>query len=444
MLVPPFDFINSRQNFWHDYHWLIQLVMYQIYKNYGYLELICFYSTIFSLTCLTLFKIALNITKEQSQSILIALVASFASCYLLKDVSSVRPQLISFLMISYTCYLLLKPALKLEGLILFLLAIILVNVHVYWIFIPFLYFCYRVIPTLTNYQTKDLVLKNLLILCLISLAGFISPYGIFTNGENFNDYFQNYSLILEYLQTDAFLKKFITEFLGGFQGWEPTSYICFAYLICLVRFVDKKSLSRDLGIHLAGAISLYLLFESVKFSSIFAILALVSWIKILPPISYRPNQKLLVILLISFNLSLTLGVLNRLQSKEKVADDIALFTPSLACSQLASLDLPRKKFQILTEFTYGGWCYWSLFEKGITNFQVTTDGRTQGVPIADYRTSYQIYGVREGWNKSIAEWNPDFILASREVPLAHVLPFFQAEWKNIYIDSGFAMYAKAN
>ncbi len=440
MLIPPFDFINSRQEYWHDYHWLIQIVMYQIYKHYSYLELICFYSVIFSLTCLIIFKIALRIARERKLSIIYPLIGTLAASYLLKDVSSVRPQLISFLFIAITANLLLQPARKFEGLILFFLAVILVNIHVYWIFIPFLYFCYRIIPNLLKKKPKEIIANNLFTLLLILLAGFISPYGIFSPSQSFADYFRNYYLIIEYLQTDVYLKKLITEFLGAFRAWSPTTFICIAYLICLARFLNKEEIFRNLGLHFAGAISFYLVLESVKFSSIFAILALVSWISIIPKVNFLSNQKLFIPILLALNLSLTVGVISRLQSKEKIALDIELFTPMVACSKLATLNLPPKKYQVLTEFTHGGWCYWAIFSQGVNNFQVTTDGRTQGVPIEDYKKSTQIYTVKEGWNKTIIDWNPDFILASRETSLAHVMPFFKTEWSNLTIDRSFAMY----
>ena len=149
--VPNIDFINSTQGRWQDYHWLAQIFLAGAYKIYGFIGiqiLISFLTTIiFLVASRFIFDCSKKFSTDSSEdnkliySGLILLLLSLG----LNDFIQMRPQVLSFLFLIITFWQLICKKSKYELLTVFILTTILVNCHVYWILLPFLWFMFSVI-----------------------------------------------------------------------------------------------------------------------------------------------------------------------------------------------------------------------------------------------------------------------------------------------------------
>ena len=82
--LPSFDFINSFNPIWHDYHWLGQIVLFYIYDKIGYTGLHIVFAIFMALVCLSVLSIYSKCIKGNSN--IIALLCLLSSFYLIYDV----------------------------------------------------------------------------------------------------------------------------------------------------------------------------------------------------------------------------------------------------------------------------------------------------------------------------------------------------------------------
>ena len=447
-LVPQTDFINSFQEYWHDYHWLGQIILYKIYESFDYLGLQLFFLIVIFLLYVNIVDI-LHTKIKLTNKFQLCLLLLFPTAYLINDVSSVRPQILAVLVLSYVIKQLFNKPSKADLPICFLAAIVLVNIHVYWVFVPFIWLCYRCLPTLISKDTKHSRTAWYGLIPLV-LAGLVSPYGILRYSITDPQIVSNYALILEYMFTPDFLKGYITEFLSPLRTFGINAILLLGFLVVLARSNIWQLKSEKFGIHLAGAITLFLACSSVKFSAIFVLLALPSIVTI---VNQSENQTaletklnhsavsllLLVIAVFSVYKFFTAPLLN-----QSFDEQIQTYRPLAACKKIASLKANptvHKHIRVATDFNNGGWCRWILWQADKkTDYQVTTDGRTQWVKPDHFRDGMNLYRVKEGWIKTLEKWQPDFILVARENALGHVLPFMTQEWRNVYAGQNFSVY----
>ncbi|RMG40689.1 MAG: hypothetical protein D6719_10240, partial [Candidatus Dadabacteria bacterium] len=189
--LPTEDVVNTFNKFWHDYHWLGQIVLYKIFTLAGYDGL----RIALALVMAALSKVLLDIiyiSMERQQSVLLAMVFYLASITLINAVTSIRIQMLAVLIIALTLRRLIQKPTASELPWLFFLSALLVNIHVYWVLIPMLWFFYRCVPRLAGERNLSpaYVWGGAL---LLGLAGLISPYGIVNIGYHPPFIFMNYA-----------------------------------------------------------------------------------------------------------------------------------------------------------------------------------------------------------------------------------------------------------
>ncbi|MEZ4752999.1 MAG: hypothetical protein R3A13_01650 [Bdellovibrionota bacterium] len=447
--LPNFDFINTFNPVWHDYHWLGQIVLYRIYDAVGYTGLHIIFALFMCLVCLSLVSIYNKCSRSDSS--IFALLTLLPAFYLVYDVASVRPQVISIFLIALALNRLLKKPKTTEIFYLLVIAIALVNIHVYWVFIPFLWFAFRCLPRFFNRRQAPSAIYAWFGLFVLSFAGLASPYGIYHQDPSLSNILMNYSLIWDYLNTPNYLQKTIIEFQSPMRAIGIVPLIMFLWLILVARYFTVKRFLATIELWFIGIISFILCLKAVKFIGIFAVLGLPLGIKA------AKRSKLLIRLgkLATLNkftpvvvgAFLILIAYRSYPYTNKISYSLIKALPFDACNSLAKANLQategRNHVRVLTHFNYGGWCRWIVYQKNINlDYRVTTDGRTQGVPASQYTKSFDIYNLQEGWDKTLDEWSPDAILASREHSLAHLLYKLPQNWKLIHQDKSFAVFIK--
>ena len=435
--VPDHDPINSLSPFWHNYHWLAQLLLIFAYESGGYLYL----KVLLGLVAAYLFKIILDICVikiGRKKPILLLLVFFLGATLLVSFVTSIRPQIFSLLIIALVLRRLIQPITNWEIPYIFLLTVIGANIHVYWCFIPILWVLYRLVPQLIRRKVPSS--SALLTTILLSLCGFLTPYG-----------WRSYELLWEYLNIDPFLRSTIHEFRPslGLGGYTP-ALILLCIAVAVRTFRTRYALARasDFGAILLG---FALALKSIKFISLFSIFSIpflirpagVALRKYAPSL-FREELALTKILLIGlFGVSLYSTIVP-IPTAQEIEKPLRWRYPVDACEKLAELKLTkqpeRDHVRILTHFDHGGWCRWAIFQKDPTlDYRVTTDGRTQYVPIEYYRWSFSLFELEKGWQRTLKSWAPDAIVVGLNSALAQGLELYP-EWDKVYSDKNFAIF----
>lgn len=445
--LPDYDFINTFRDSWHDYHWLGQLLFYRVYIFGGYQFLHLFLC--FIIFCLLMVLVS-SIRKQVSREAVVPLIL-IPSAILLYDISSVRPQMIALLGIAAAHYLLLQKGTR-SVFALFLIAVILANIHVYWVFIPLLWFLYCCIPRgMGNYEITPLQCWGGLF--LLSGAALLSPYGLFQSHLTLQTVLSNYALLWDYLYMPDYLRRVISELKSPLSGVGLVSELFLFSLLFLGRYIRKSDFQKHPGMILAALIGAILTFRAVKFLGVFVIFAAPYFAKLVDRVcaesNYQKNlAKVSSVVLFAGLLWVGYVLVPAMREPDRVQTMINRSLPIKACSTIADYKPPvsagRKHSRLLTHFNYGGWCRWVIFQKNPQlNIQVTTDGRTQGFGSEIFKKSFDLYNLKEGWQQTLQEWNPDMILAAREHSLSHFLFLPISGWQNIYRDNDFAVFVKA-
>lgn len=446
--LPSFDFINSFNPIWHDYHWLGQLLMYFIYSKTGYLGLHFCFTALMVLIFLTFLSIHNKITyKKNNFQALLCLLPAF---YLVYDVASVRPQMISIFFIAVALRILIERPKIQEILFLLVLSVLLANIHVYWIFIPFLWFSFRCLPRVLNRAYAPKAIYAWGGFFTLSLAGLASPYGIYHSNPTLANILMNYSLIWDYLNTPSYLQKIIIEFQSPMRAFGIVPCILLLWLILVTRAFSYKRMLAKFEFWFIGVVGFLLCFKAVKFIGIFAVFGLpVSIIAINNSSLIKKLSKSFLEKLLPLALSFIIAFIAIFSYpyKNKINNSLISFLPFDACNTLSKTKLQpissRDHIRLLTHFNYGGWCRWIIYQQNPNlDIRVTTDGRTQGVPPDQFIKSFELYDLKEDWDKTLEQWNPDAILAAREHPLSHLLFKLPDRWKPIHQDGTFAVFTK--
>lgn len=435
--LPTFDPINTFNTSWLDYHWLGQILFYGIYKIAGFSGLrFCF-----GLLMAYIFKILLDIvclSTFKTKSPILLLLLSIFSVALLYSISSIRPQMLALCILALCMRRLIQEPTAWEKYFIFVLTVVLVNIHVYWIFIPFLWFALRTFKPLLH---KNYDLANLKFFIVLLACGLLSPYSI-----------QNYWLIWDYAHTSAYMNNAIAEFRSSLsaQGNIPALFIFSLILIfCTLRPKRFWAQSSQLLLTLS---SLFLAYRSVKFISIFLIFSLPYFTRslslflkrLLPTLYFKEIREIKLALYIIIAASLVVAVRFNPIS---LNNDHLLYEmyPIKACSQIANElknNHDKNQFRVLTHFNDGGWCRWSIYQEAQElDARVTTDGRTQSVPEQQFKDSFDLYALKENWQDTLNKWAPDAIVSQNDRALAQALKLMP-NWKQIYNDQDFSAWIK--
>ena len=203
--VPRTDFINVFRAEWHDYHWFAQLLMYKLYLEgswealHGGLALVAVLS-LFTVLALSR-RIALGCDEV---SVVLGLLWCWTQLF---NISTVRPQMILLFFVPLSLLVLLSAkTFWWQLLLLFFLSVLGANIHVYWIFIPFLWSMVRCLPRLFGGDTRG-PLQTWGGLFLLMSAGLFSPYGLLQKDLSGISPILNYAVVWDYMFTPDFLKK---------------------------------------------------------------------------------------------------------------------------------------------------------------------------------------------------------------------------------------------
>jgi hypothetical protein len=430
--VPNQDPINSFRNNWHDYHWLAQLIFYLIYKIGGYKLLYCSFGLLCGYLAKVLTDICIIVRKNYEDLAITTIIVIFA-LITIEQIASLRPQVLALTIISMTLRRLVSPKKNHEIWYIFVFTVVLANIHVYWIFPPILWIIYR-------YNNSFSFISSIV---LLLIAPLISPYGLFNlNGKNLSDFIQNYIIVLDYLNTPKSFASGIAEFRSTFSASGIPRISLLLGLIIFSRTISV-ALAKKITDHVATFIlGLIFAYKSLKFSGLYGI-TLIPFLATILKINFI-NIKLLYplpIFLIFYSFY-------RIPSEENLINQIEQNRPVVACKKLAEINFKKGLTQnkrILTYFDEGGWCMWSLLQLNKHNhFRVTSDGRTQGISEDLAKKSLGIFWLEDGWNKTLLEWQPDAVIASRKHPLTKVLFMLPNMWKLNYRDSNFALFTRVS
>ncbi len=444
--VPSEDLINAFNPTWVDYHWLAQIGMSLVYAEWGFNGL----RLALGLLMACLAKVLLDIIFRSAGRRLSTIETTLfflGAMTLIGQVTSIRPQMIAILGVALALRRLLAAPSRFEIPVLFVLSVILTNIHVYWIFVPLLWFIYRCLPRLLRRRHLDgrYAWGGFVILLL---AGFVSPYGLLGNSATLPfGIWTNYSLLLDYAVTTHDLKESIAEFRGSLtvDGFLPLLFIAYALVIGagfnLRRFLVKFPAS------CSAALTLFLAFRTLKFMAIFGVMGLPllsRMARILPRnIPHRRRKLIEKSTCILFCLSAAELCVYYFPLRY---DTTPYFKelPLDACRTIASLPLAHsadKPVRVLTHFNYGGWCRWAIYQANPRlDYRVITDGRTQFVPAEHYTLSFDLFRLHYDWAHTLKSWAPDIALVEKNHALAQVLLRATGSWKMVYEDEKFALF----
>lgn len=446
--VPRADLINTFSTRWHDYHWLGQILLYRIFQLGGYQGLSIALGAAGALFCLILAAIAERQGILRRSPILVT-IAICTALFLIREVMSVRPQVLSLLILSVVLLILKGRERWTELPLIFGLTVIAANVHVYWLFIPLLYSIYRLLPPAVAASRSGFYLHGAGFMLLLS-AALISPYGLFHDSSGWT--FENYALIYDYLLMPEALRLSIGELKGALSSDGMAPLLLVVLIAVSVRGFRRTDVKTQLPDLVAALIGLVLALRAMKFLAVFALFAfpylLVCLFRVSRPLRkarFSPRSPLSQGVLVTLLLAAVIRTVLLFPDARAVNQQLHDYLPVAACSRIAELPLSasygRDHVRVMTHFNYGGWCRWIMFQQAPEkDFRVTIDGRTQWFPPTFFTRALDLYNARHDWLATMRDWAPDVVLVPRDKPLANVLALARADWKLEYEDPSFAVF----
>ncbi|HMO01653.1 MAG TPA: hypothetical protein PKD37_03030 [Oligoflexia bacterium] len=426
--VPSVDPINGLNLFWHDYHWLAQLFIYQIFKLSSYWGIKVFFGlTAGALMALIAYNVLLFVDENRNKNtynfffehFLLALL--FGMIYL---VSSYRPNIFVLFFIAISHLLLFKEKkIRHDFIVIFILTALSVNLHVYWIFIPVLWLIYKVF--------REKSRRALLKFGILLLAGLLSPYGTIISAAELGDiYLINYTLLLDYLLMPAEVKNNISELTPLLKANGDVLLVGFIAVFFYLYFLLIIEWERYHHFLWSGFIGIALVLGGVKYLSLAALLLMPTLSIGLQHIKSNLSSKILdsnFCRSISFSfLFCCFAVIfaacsfpTREQTKLEISHTALGICEKLANSIKAQ---GGESYLIMTSFDSGGWCRWgSYLAAPKLNIKVTADGRTQWVQPANLIDSFNAYKLSEDPFQILKKFKPNFILLSMQSPIFYLL-----------------------
>jgi hypothetical protein len=432
--LPAHDPINTFGTVWQNYHWLAELIFTWIYRNGGLVGLQIAHGALMTWLCLILADI-INVRMRAGGSTLLGVAAFICSGAFLFLITSIRPQSIAILTVALALRRAIQPPRSYELLYFFLLSVFTANVHVYWVFIPFIYLCYRV----------HIISHTLISFLTLCCAGFITPYGLST-----------YTLLFEYARMPEFLNRMITELHSGLLLDGLIPFLLVGWFGIAILLLRKHRIKHHLSDLFVAIFAWLLTLKNIKFGTIFAVTAFpltitlcLPWIRRFAPRICGTTDRLVITKILYLFLvgSLTIAIARDFPvSEEKSYATVLNAYPIRACEALTRAPSTptndRNHIRVLTHFNFGGWCRFAAYTAAPgRDIRVTTDGRTQWMPADYFRKSLNLYGLGPGWRETLKEWQPDFIVAQNTSPLSQLLPYLP-DWNLIFQDTHFVTYRR--
>ncbi len=447
-IPPSADFINSLNGGWHDYHWLFQLGLYCIFRLGGFVGVQVATGLLLSLCALVMLRVATHSVQDPKNWPPIFLAFSLGWALLLQ-VQAIRPQAVSLALLAVVLLILMPPRRPGELGALFVLAVLLANIHVYWPFVPVLWVIFRVVPHLQDrYRYPAAYIWGGLI--LLGMAGLVSPYSLLGIGNSF--LWINYALLYDYLLQPESLRHAIGELRETFAvGGIPPLIVCLLVAITAAG-IDFHTIKNRTPIVLSWLVGLILAIRSYKFVALLALFGLPLTVCVLESLLARcrctgETKKCFGIAHIALigcaagAFFLTVWFAPPFNSKSRELS----WLPMKACQQLAALNLQsshgRDHVRVMTHFNQGAWCRFAIHQADPrVDIRVTTDSRTQWVPPQRFREGFDAYSLKPGWETTIAQWSPDAILVYNIQPLGQMLIRMPSLWRLTYSDKDYSIF----
>jgi hypothetical protein len=442
--IPRHDIINAFRLEWHDYHWLAQIPLALLYRFGGYEALRIALGA--WMVILFLSVIALVTRAKRGPIGWYSALVVVSAWFLMSEIVTVRPQLVALVLLAVALAVLVRRPAHGELPLLFVLTCLAVNIHVYWIFIPYLWFLYRVCPRIVRQHAPSAVYAwgGLF---LLGSAGLVSPYGIFAPRLDFELVLSNYALLWDYLTMPEVLKSSINELRSTLASTSGVQIVVLLYLVVIARTARWRRFLADIGAGMAMITGLLLAVLGIKYVAVCAICCVPYLVRHPLRIAVGRSSLLPVASVALCALALFFGyrAVTTWPLTHPNNQLIDRFVPYTGCGALAALDIPRRPdradLRILTHFNHGGWCRWALYEKERNrDFRVTTDNRTQGVPGEHYTRSFELFGVKGQWLRTLAEWAPDVAVVQKGYPLAQFMGLSPDRWRKVFEDEEFAIF----
>lgn len=422
--LPTVDFINLFRPFWHDYHWLGQIILFSFY-DFGGLDALRFLQGIVGgLLGLLIFSVAEKSALSSPQPIrTFALTA--ISVLIVRPYLFPRPQIFTFVLIAWIVGILIERPARFQIVSVLFAAVLCLNLHVNWVVMPVLWFATRTLPAFLYRESFFRSLGGLALLCVVGLS---DPYALIT-GEPLI----NYTLLQEYAALPTELRGSIGEMRRFSQATMSELFLFFALFIPTI-FATRSPKGRERSVALATAsVGIVLVCSMLKFLPIFAILSIPAatrgmivieaMVSRQRQILSRRIQQFLAVIVLAVSLALVVVGSPFLFNSNR---NLFIFLPQAACESAGlyafeSANL-SKPLRVLTHFNDGGWCRWFAFARHPeVDLRVTTDGRTQDISNALVMKSFELYALGEGWEQTLSDWSPDLALVPKATPLAAVL-----------------------
>ena len=96
------------------------------------------------------------------------------------------------------------------------------------------------------------------------------------------------------------------------------------------------------------------------------------------------------------------------------------------------------KGNLMVFFDWGSYVIWKLYP----DVRVSMDSRYEAAyPGWLVDENIKFYWAKDGWQRTLTAYPTDLVLVHKRLPLAKVMPK-QSEWKKVYTDDGFELYAR--
>lgn len=448
--LPARDFINAFNHDWVNYSWLVEWAYDGIYRAGGFDALRLANGLVLGLFALVMVDIARR--GSRTGFFLSILGGAFFSCMIATQLASIRPQMVSALIIALALHRLVAPTRKWEIEYLFALTVLLANIHVNWVFIPFLWVVYRGFGR--SRPSRMLWLGGA---ALLSSAGMFTPHAFVSYGGDTPNPFIQYALLWEYLHTGTDLTSRVCEFKSVFTRSDAVLALTVVFGLVVMLTFRVRRLGKEPAFWLSGVLGCLAAVLARKFSLLFCIWGTPLLVRSLERLELavyrrvRPSPELsrlgaaAILLGLGVAAAAHTGRCVPWRCSTTVHDKPTL--PIAACGALAKMPIKpdgRPFLMVLTHFNYGGWCRWQLHQNAPEkDFRVTTDGRTQWVPNELYERSFSIFDQTGPWERYLKEWSPDAAVVPHGSFLEESLLRHPDEWLLGYTDENFTLLIAA-
>jgi hypothetical protein len=404
--APGSDPLAAPGTLWVCYSWLPEIVYAWLFKLGGFSALLWSQALliVFSGVALVVALRSLGPAADtELRRRVIEAVAFLLIIFLVAPMWHLRPQLLSFALFLFT--LLLAEQKKLNWWIASLIAILWVNIHVYWVFVPFLAGLYRVLPAFINLDRKEFY-GGMGAVTASFFAGAVSPYG-----------FLNHASLFEYVFNHSAANSLITEFQPLGPDLElPFWSVCLILVIVAVWGKSYFKFERLPGALLFIGTAI-LTFKSRKYLPLFACAAILPLIQYaLPAVIRSPKGEFDILKLKKYERPLVIG------SIAVVALYLLMVPvpPALEPKYSTLLDTakraiqgvdPGKRLVVLNHFDQGGWLELAFTLYGPRDAEgnvvrAAVDGRTLVMGARRLMQFQDLRVVAEGSCDVIRSWNP--------------------------------------